>query len=74
MSWINFRVDKALCILSLMALDLFGFCGVWEAGKDTVRLDQVSLGRCELSRVGRVQSKARDLAGTSHCKEHVLIC
>lgn len=48
-SCINFRVGKAMCILSLIALDLLSFCGVHNTGKDAAWLDEVSLSRQRLA-------------------------
>lgn len=45
MPWINFGVGKAICILSLIALDLLSFCGVHNTGKDAAWLDVVRLSR-----------------------------
>lgn len=48
-SWINFGVGKAMCVLSLKGLDLLSFCGVHGTGKDAAWLDEVSLSRQRLA-------------------------
>lgn len=48
-SWINFGVGKAMCVLSLKALDLLRFCGVHGTEKDAAWLDEVSLSRQRLA-------------------------
>lgn len=63
-SWINFRVGKAMCVLSLIALGLLSFCGVRNTGKDAACLDEVSLSRQVSFHCLTGKSKARDLAST----------
>lgn len=70
-SWINFRVGKATCILSLIALGLLNFCGVHNTGKDAAWLDEVRLSRQKLAFTVR-RAGLRPGIWLAHCKECAL--
>lgn len=70
-SWINFGVGKATCILSLIALDLLSFCGVHNTRKDAAWLDEVRLSRQKLAFTVR-RAGLRPGIWLAHCKECAL--